>query len=146
MGKGTIDDFQPLEWAPGFSVGIEHFDNQHKQLVGYINELYDTMMGNFSRDAMQRILDGLIEYTMTHFIDEEIEMYRTEFPDFKIHKETHDQFIMVVRDFYIRFRARDDVSRVFCAEIYSALNAWLQDHILGMDKGYTDYLNARGIR
>ncbi len=146
MPKGSLEDFQPLTWTPSFSVGVDHFDRQHQKLVGYINDLYYAMMGQFKREVIQEILDGLIEYTMTHFIDEEIEMYRTDFPDFPRHKEAHDRFIAVVRDFYIRFRASDDMSRVFCAEIYAALNSWLQDHILDMDKGYTTYLNERGVR
>ncbi|MBF0169889.1 MAG: hemerythrin family protein [Nitrospinae bacterium] len=146
MANGSLEHFQPLAWSPSFSVGIRLFDQQHQKLVGYINDLYTAMTGHHGREAIQAILDGLIEYTLTHFIDEEIEMYRTDFPDFPRHKEAHDRFIAVVRDFYIRFRASDELSRVFCAEIYAALNAWLQDHILGMDKGYSLYLNQWGVR
>ncbi|MFC2136627.1 hypothetical protein ACFLTE_00480 [Bacteroidota bacterium] len=35
-----------IEWKNSFSVDIEEIDNQHKQLVRIINELYDRLAHN----------------------------------------------------------------------------------------------------
>jgi hemerythrin-like metal-binding protein len=146
MVGGSLEHVRRLEWDDSFSVGVSLYDHQHQRLVGYINDLYSAITGKADKEIIRRILDGLVEYTLTHFIDEEVEMYRHHFPGFQAHKEEHDRFIETVRSFYIRFRAKDDFSHVFCAEIYAVLNQWLQNHILVVDKQYSQFLNDHGVR
>ena len=60
--EGTIE--MPLmNWTDKLSVGVAVIDDDHKKLVGMVNELYDAMQSGRGKDSLGRILDGLVQYT-----------------------------------------------------------------------------------
>jgi len=135
-----------LVWSEDFSVHIHRFDDQHKQLIEYINDLYDAMSDKRERDVVARILDELVDYTMTHFIDEEVALLRNDYPEYDRHKEEHDRFVAQVRDMHVRFHAAKSFSRVLCTEIVAVLTDWLKNHIMVVDKRYSDFLTRKGVK
>jgi len=60
-----------MEWNERLSVGVASIDAEHKRLVGMLNELYDAMQARHSQEALGKVLDGLINYTASHFKHEE---------------------------------------------------------------------------
>jgi len=134
-----------MEWEDDYSVGVDIFDDQHKNIIIYINDLYDAMKSREEGAVVGRILDNLIEYTMSHFLDEEIAMLRYGYPDFEAHKHSHDQFVCAVRSLYIRFHGSDSYSRVICAEIITLLVDWLKNHIHGVDKEYSAFFADKQV-
>lgn len=137
-----------LEWDELFATGITRYDNQHKVLFDYINELRSITLGKSGPEArltIEKVLASLVNYTLTHFLDEEVELYRFGYPDFDDHKAEHDQFIVAVRDLYIRFRAGKSDMRIICAEILAVVSEWIQGHILVKDKAYGEFLKSKGI-
>ena len=53
---------QKIEWKQSFSVDIEEIDNQHKQLVKIINELYDKITQKSSSVGLTDIHNELTDY------------------------------------------------------------------------------------
>lgn len=135
-----------LSWDESFSVGVTRFDDQHKVLFGYINELYDAMRDKKEREVVGPVLEKLLNYTLTHFFEEEIELLKTGYPGFTRHKEAHDKLVAVVREYYIRFRVGNEPGRKMLIEIIAVLNDWLNEHIMIVDKSYSAWLNSRGVR
>jgi len=58
------------KWEPSFSVGIDAIDNQHKQIIQYINELNVAFSYN-KMYIIEEVLESLTNYTKSHFTFEE---------------------------------------------------------------------------
>lgn len=131
------------EWNDSYSVGIQSIDEQHKKLFGMINALHEAIKQKRPREVMGRTLEELVEYTMTHFSDEETLMEKYGYPEFATHKQSHAALTVQVNDIFHRFRRGEPVISV---ELFGFLINWLKEHIQGTDKRYTAFLNSKGIR
>ena len=85
----------PLEtryviWKDDYSVNNELLDTQHKQIINMLNNLYNAIKENIEPQLLDSIIEGLIEYTRTHFRDEEKIMQAHEFPEYEKHRNMHD--------------------------------------------------------
>lgn len=56
-----------MSWSDNLSVNIKEIDEQHKKLVGMVNDLHDAMKMGKGNDVTGKILTGLIQYVGTHF-------------------------------------------------------------------------------
>lgn len=133
-----------MEWNDKLSVGITQFDNEHKRLVAMVNDLFDGVQAGRGKDLLGPVLDGLITYTKTHFANEERYMQLHNFPEFAAHKAEHDALTKQVLDVEKKFRA--GATAVLSMEVMNFLKNWLVKHIMGTDKHYGPYLNARGVK
>ncbi|MDH5678308.1 MAG: bacteriohemerythrin [Nitrospinota bacterium] len=134
-----------IEWSEEFSVGISKFDDQHKQIIKMINDLYDSLTdkGEDSRERMAEIAARLCDYTYTHFLAEEVEMYRHHYPQYESHKDNHDKLTSMARDFMVRIQSSDAGLKKICIELIATLSAWLKVHIKETDKRYTEFLKGK---
>ncbi|QKQ25563.1 bacteriohemerythrin [Candidatus Reidiella endopervernicosa] len=82
-----------ITWDDTYSVGIEEIDNQHKVLVGLINELDDALRVHSNREMVQGVIDQLIDYTKLHFAVEESIMRLFKYKEYEPHKAVHDGII-----------------------------------------------------
>ncbi|WP_298137696.1 bacteriohemerythrin [Acidiferrobacter sp.] len=120
------------QWDPSLSVGINVIDNQHRRIVEYINELADAMERK-DRTAVGGILDGMIDYTLTHVGFEESLMDRAGYPIAAEHKLVHQSFAKRMTDYKRRFNEGGDITR----QLFSDLQMWLTNHIKRDDKDYS---------
>lgn len=131
-----------MQWSADLSVGIAGIDRQHQQLIQMLNELNVAMLAGKGRDVYGKIVAGLITYTQTHFKAEERYFAEFGYPEAAAHKKEHDAFVAKVA----QFKADIDAGRAsLSVEVLRFLTGWLQTHIKGTDKKYTEFLNARGI-
>lgn len=146
MGNDT-NNFSKLTWDESYAVGVQKFDEQHQVLFDYINDLREATMKKdaATRDMVGWILDGLVEYAMNHFMAEEVDMCRYDYPGFQQHKSAHDRFIETVRDLLIQFKTGKTSDRILCSQINAVLTDWLLDHIMKVDKAYTPFLQSKGL-
>jgi len=128
-----------MSWNKNYVVGNATIDGQHRHLVDLINELADAMDGGKGREALGGVLEELVEYTATHFKDEERIFVGTEYPFVKAHREQHESLTQQVFKLRDQFRSG---ANVLSADTLSFLREWLNGHILGTDKGYAPYLKA----
>jgi hemerythrin len=133
-----------MEWTEKLSVGVAQYDNEHKKLVGMVNELYDGMQAGHGKEVVGAILDRLIDYTKTHFANEEKAFVTLNYPDYLSHKAEHDALTRQVMEVQKKYKAGASV--VLSMEVMSFLKNWLVKHIMGTDKAYRPYLNAKGVK
>jgi len=131
-----------FEWSDEFSVNIKEIDEEHKQLVKMLNDLYEAMKAGQGSEMVGRILTGMAEYAKTHFATEERYMKRYAYPGYAAHKAEHDEFAAKAADLLERYAQN---SKVLSIETGSFLKNWLRDHITGTDKLYGPYLNEKGV-
>lgn len=49
-----------LPWKDSYATGIAKIDLQHRQLVDYLNQLYDAMHAGQGKDALEKVFEGLV--------------------------------------------------------------------------------------
>ncbi|HQJ76422.1 MAG TPA: bacteriohemerythrin [Bacteroidota bacterium] len=131
-----------ITWNDSLSVKVLAIDQQHKKLVDMINELSDAMRSGKGRDVLSKIISGLILYTGTHFKTEEKYFDQFGYPEAEIHKKEHEAFVLKVLEFKKGFEKGDLNLTV---EIMDFLSDWLQNHIKGSDKKYSQFFNDHGL-
>ncbi len=133
-----------MQWTDKLSVGVRQFDEEHKRLVGMINDLFDGMQAGKAQDVLGKILDGLVTYTRTHFANEERYFQQHRYPEGATHKAEHDALTQQVVDVQAKYRA--GASTVLTLDVMKFLKSWLVNHIQGTDKKYGPFLAAKGVR
>lgn len=131
-----------IEWTDKLSVRVTELDAQHRKLVDMLNGLHDAMSRGQGRETMGALLTSLIQYTGTHFADEERRMRQAAYPGLLSHKAEHDEFVRKVSDLKKRFEGG---SFSLTVETMSFLKGWLTNHIQGTDKKYAPYLSAGSL-
>lgn len=130
------------EWGDNLSVSIPSIDRQHKKLIGYINSLAEAIDEGQSRVKLEGILKGLVSYTKTHFVFEEMLFERYEYADRDNHMKAHEQLFTSIEDFKQRISHGD---AEYGSELMEFLKSWLNDHILREDKAYMPTFLENGV-
>ena len=69
------------------SVGNSLMDNDHRQMVKLINDLFLAMEEHEGKVVLARLLGDLIKFTQDHFKREEELMQRIRYPEYAHHKQ-----------------------------------------------------------
>jgi methyl-accepting chemotaxis protein/hemerythrin len=141
--EGVTASDQLMTWTDDLSVGVRIIDEQHKVLLGLINELNAAMRARKSDAALGGILTRLKEYTVKHFGQEEEYFVRYGYPDGAKHKEIHAKLVQQVLDFETAFKSG---KAKVTMDFMRFLKDWLVKHIMGTDKKYGPFFNAKGLR
>jgi len=131
-----------IAWKDEYSVGVAEMDNEHKRLINLINQLQTTVSYSTGRESEVKALDDVLDYTRTHFVNEEKLLAENDFSDIEAHKEIHQQFINKVNELAEQYKQDADATLV---DAHAFLKDWLIHHINGTDKEYGKVLNAKGI-
>jgi hemerythrin len=131
-----------LTWNDSYSVKVKQFDDQHKKLIDMVNELHDAMKVGKGKEVLEKILSGLIQYTVTHFANEERLMKLHNYPNYEQHKKEHNLLTLQVSDVQKQYR---EGNAVITMAVMTFLKEWLQTHIQGTDKSYAPFLNGKGV-
>jgi len=131
-----------IQWNDDYSVKVRQFDDQHKKLIGIVNQLHDAMKAGKGCQVVGDILTSLVAYTQAHFADEERLMQHHGYPGFVSHKKAHTQLVDQVRNFQ---RQAETDKNVITLGVMVFLKDWLVQHIQGEDVKYGPFMNAKGI-
>jgi hemerythrin len=131
-----------LAWKDPYSVRIEEFDRQHREIVDCLNELAQALAEGMNDVLLTGILSRFTILVREHFSAEEEAMARTGYPDLEIHRLVH-RLLGENLDFCMERLETNEL--ILNNALLDFLRNWLDKHILGMDKRYSDFLNERGI-
>lgn len=119
-----------IDWDDCLNLGVRRVDDQHRHMVGLVNELIENLHQGKEEEIVRPLLGKLREYTVYHFHDEEAFMEELRYPERREHQQEHkrlvDQVKQYQRDIY-------EHRTVEPAALLSFLKDWLLDHILKMD-------------
>lgn len=130
-------------WNDSYSVKVAMCDAQHKRLFEIINELAEAMRTGKGQDAAKKAVGELASYTRTHFQQEEALMKQAKYPQLGGHQEMHRKFVGDVEKLERQIREGRSANSV---EVLNLLRDWLLNHIVKVDKTYSECLNGAGIR
>jgi hemerythrin-like metal-binding protein len=131
-----------FRWTEKYSVHVAVLDQQHQDLFAAVDELNQALAAGEGNQALDAILQKLVDYTISHFVAEESLMEQHGFPGLATHRAQHQMFREKLAAFLEDRRAAKPGIAV--ALMFFTQN-WLTQHVLHIDQQYSAYLNARGV-
>ena len=130
-----------MAWDNSLATGIELIDSQHQWLFKATNDLYDAVMSQhgIERDTMAQLLEGLVDYTINHFILEESMFQQYGYQDALAHKTEHDAFTARIVRLLQEFEGGADIGM----DVLELLKNWLVNHIMSTDMRYVPSLRDK---
>lgn len=122
-----------IEWQADLDTGIEVIDNQHRRMVAMANAVCEAQLEG-SQAPIGNVLEGLLDYTLSHFTFEETLMEDAGYEFVDAHKRVHRVYAERIEDYRRRFRAGEDIAE----ELRAMLLGWLFQHIRHDDWAYVD--------
>lgn len=129
-----------IAWSKAFSVGVRALDDQHKRIIGVLNELTDDPQAKVDSELISDTLTRLTRYAVEHFREEERLMGLCEYPGIEEHKDRHREFRQKIVECCMA--ATLHVASV-PGELLTYLRDWFKDHILHEDMKYKPFLAGR---
>jgi len=130
-------------WNESYSVRVGQMDEQHRKLFDIINELAEAMKSGKGEAAVRDTVEQLAVYTRTHFLQEEMLMQKTGYPDLPAHRQLHRKLMADVEQYKKAIEEGHTASPV---TLLNFVREWLVHHIRESDKAYSDHLNANGVQ
>ncbi len=132
-----------LEFNSSLKVENKLIDQEHAVLIEYINLLQKAIENESSAKIIGQVLEGLTEYTKTHFFVEEEMMKAFDYPDVGQHKSAHEGFKGKLTELIAKY---ENGSVEITASALSFLKDWLTEHILKVDRRLSDFLADKSFR
>jgi len=129
-------------WNSSYSVKVKRFDDDHQQLFNIINELHEGMKAGRGKEVLHDVLTKLLRYTERHFTAEEAVMKELAYPGLAAQTEQHRKFTSKIKEVADQYKAGTIGLSV---SVLDFLSKWLTQHIVGVDKQYSDFMNAKGV-
>lgn len=132
-----------IEWNDGLSTGVALIDEQHKMLLGKLNDISSAIEKQQGVEVITRTLDFMMDYTDFHFGTEEKHMEKTSYPRIAYHKKMHKEFVDNLKSMETEFR-EDGATQRLAESVNIFLFNWLVTHIKGVDGAFGRFLNEKG--
>ncbi|MCL2295012.1 MAG: bacteriohemerythrin [Spirochaetes bacterium] len=134
-----------VKWSPTFACGIKLVDDQHKELLNLVNDMFNHVTGDKfeERAYFDKIIQKAVKYVEVHFQTEEQLMLRTKFPGYAEHKREHAKFIRVVGE---QIEIFEEGKKMRLIDFTKFLKEWILSHVAVMDKVYFDYFKKIASR
>ena len=126
-------------WSAELEVGEETIDTQHKWLVDTFNTLMTNYRKGCAIDGLITALTYLYDYTENHFSYEEALQLRCGFPEYKKHKQMHDNFKETALNLVAKVKA-EGPSDELAIILNATIGAWLMKHIKMEDSKIAQYI------
>lgn len=128
-------------WTTDLDTGFQDIDEQHKELVHYINALH---AAHEQQDVQQMniTLFDLISCTMNHFAYEEEMLAESGYHLLEPHKRVHQHFVDKLVEYQMKMMENPNPEII--GELLTTLDGWLFRHIRINDHGYINMVTQAG--
>ena len=132
-------------WRDDYKIGVELVDKQHKELFKRLGNFIKTVRSDREKDVkkeeVEKTLEFMGEYVVTHFDSEEALQKKYNYPDYEEHHEIHENFKQEVFEFQKEYK-NNDYNEDFVMEFSGRLLTWLINHVASTDQKIGDYINS----
>jgi hemerythrin len=128
-----------IEWDDRYMTGVQLFDDQHKELIRFTDELFQSCQQGDSQasETFKKTAHSAVEYVKKHFSAEEKMFENIKYPLAAEHKKQHEAFIKRVLDDVKKF---EDGKNLVPLTFARFLREWILTHIAGHDKQYAEFI------
>ncbi len=140
-GSVQASEYAPLmQWTEEqYGTTVPKFDEEHKNLFRFVNQLHRSIVENEDRSVVQHNLDALISYVVEHFRSEEEMMQAKGFEGYDVHKRSHDKFVETCVNLQEQFAAGQNNITL---ETLQYIKNWLDSHIPNTDRQYGPFFTT----
>jgi hemerythrin len=121
-----------IEWRDGFKINVPQVDQEHRHLF--------TLVKALNLESVDKTLEELLDYVVTHFSNEQALMEKYGYPAFEAHLKLHEAFGAHVADF---LSSGDSWTEDRIQELRRFLNKWLIGHIMTHDLRFGKWLESQ---
>ncbi len=119
-----------LEWKSEYSVGIASMDDEHREMIGLINDVYAKLGAAPDTAEIEDCLESIFTTISMHFALEERIMRDSGFGEYEDHKDDHELLLDEIRDLMDEFVADADNGAKVLEE---RLSSWFGKHFASFD-------------
>jgi len=151
----------PIIWRESMAIGHPTIDSQHKYLFCLVNAVELALQVENPAKVTGFYLDQLIEYTRSHFEDEEKIQIAMQYPQHNEHKTQHREIIDNLEELKARLLPKsaegnieeqkeeeeslEPINSRLMDDVVGFLRHWILDHVLHTDINMKPYLNRQKI-
>jgi hemerythrin-like metal-binding protein len=137
----TPTEVEKIVWDEAYSVGVAAMDDQHRKLVGMINQLANCRaeQGVGASGNFHGTLSTIFNDTQVHFKTEEDYLQRIGYPQLAEHQMEHNALFrqMVTFSMATAEGVQDE------AAVHRYLNDWWLLHLVESDMQYRDFVESK---
>ena len=131
-------DDKMIKWSKNYLMGIDKFDEEHKELFRISDQIYNKVMergddAKYRLFLMKETLEYMLRYFKRHAKSEEIYMREIGYAGYEFHKMLHDEFYNMLLKKNADIVKRNECSKKEIAEIVGDGIGWLLEHIITED-------------
>lgn len=119
-----------LQWKSEYSVGIASMDDEHREMIDLINDVYAKLGTSSDPDAIEDCLENIFNTISLHFALEERIMRENSYFEYEEHKEDHEDLLDEIRDLMDEFIANQDAGGRL---LKKRLSDWFARHFATFD-------------
>jgi hemerythrin len=132
-GAGAMQDLR---------TGVAELDVEHQLQVRLLEALRRAVAAGQDRAAQGELLQQLEDASNVHFMSEELMMRLHAWERYQQHTEEHRRLLEELKALRVLFeRGGADAVQVALEQ----LQAWLGDHVRGMDRAFADHVSRGGL-
>ncbi len=126
-----------LKWRPELELGVDMMDRHHRGMVNLCGAIFDKSRSRGGTAAATNFYCDFVRLTAMHFEAEEELMRRSDYPGRMDHQDRHHELSLLLKSWEKRNLQRGITLNPFFLQ---HLNRWIENHILGSDKGFSRFL------
>ena len=131
-------DDKMIKWSKNYLMGIDKFDEEHKELFRISDQIYNKVMergddAKYRLFLMKETLEYMLRYFKRHAKSEEIYMREIGYAGYEFHKMLHDEFYNMLLKKNADIVKRNECSKKEIAELVGDGIGWLLEHIITED-------------
>jgi len=119
-----------LVWKAEYSVGIASMDDEHREMIELINDVYAKLGAVPDAAAIEECLESIFTTISMHFALEERIMRDHGYAEYEDHKDDHEELLDEIRDLMDEWVADTDKGATLLKE---RLSAWFGNHFASFD-------------
>ena len=119
-----------LEWKPQYSVGIASMDDEHREMIDLINDVYEKLGSTPDSEAIESCLEEIFNTISLHFALEERIMRDNGYSEYEDHKDDHEDLLDEIRYLMDNFATDPDEG---ARQLKLRLSDWFGTHFASFD-------------
>ena len=132
-------------WKDEYKIGVELVDDQHRELFKRLGDFIQTVRSDKEESKkkieVEKTLNFMGEYVVTHFDAEEALQKKYNYPGFENHHQIHEDFKAEVAEFQQEYR-ENKFDEDFVMEFSGRLLTWLINHVASTDQDIGEHINS----
>lgn len=133
-------------WKEKYMLGVPLIDEQHQELFRRVTDFVETVRKPIpweqKTEQVNRTLDFMKDYVVTHFHDEENLQRELGYPELLSHRKLHQEMVAYVVSVSRQYEESGNQEQLM-QQFAGRLLAWLINHVASEDQKIADFARRK---